>query len=290
MLRLRHLSVIALGCFALAAVWCPSSFASEGGVSTYRLGFNDLNSADLPAPDTTTVKSLFLFQDAELDATTLHKVAVKVKTTSYIEMLLVTHMTDLNIFGARYGFAALMQTRIVNRDKGEAPAGTSIAMTKNSTAGGFGDMVFYPVLLNWDFGRLHLLSALVGYVPTGDYYKERLANVGANRWAIEPRLGLTWKDVDKGRQVSVLTGYTVNSRNAQTDYRSGDEFHADFAASQTLPFYGVVAGTSGYFLQQTTARRGYRRGLRRLSSARRGAGTAAQQNFPGGRTSDLPDV
>jgi hypothetical protein len=100
-------------------------------------------------------------------------------------------------------------------------------------------------------GDFHFLAALVGYIPTGSYDKKRLVNVGSNRWAIEERLGVTWKDLEMGRQVSFLAGYTVNSRNAATDYRSGDEFHADFAAAQNLS-HGLTVGASGYALQQTT--------------------------------------
>ena len=252
MFKTCYLVVIGLGAIALAGLWCPTTYASEGGVSTYRLGFNDLNSADLPAPGTTTMKSLFLYQDGELIADKVKEPeAVDTKTRSYIDMLLVTHVTDLTLLGARYGFAGLVQMRVVDRDKGSGPIGSSIALSENSTVGGFGDSVLYPVLLNWGFGRVHLLSALVGYLPTGSYDKKRMVNVGSNRWAIEPRLGMTWKDVERGRQVSILTGYTVNSRNGATDYRSGDEFHADFAASQSLP-YGISVGASGYALQQTT--------------------------------------
>ncbi len=58
-------------------------------------------------------------------------------------------------------------------------------------------------------------------------------------------------DPDSGRHVSIFTGYTINSRNTATHYRSGDEFHADFVAAQHLP-YGIVAGLSSYALQQTT--------------------------------------
>ncbi len=105
------------------------------------MGFNDLNSADLPAPGTTTIKSYFLNQDATLKAS-INSLAVDSKTDSYVEMLLLSHVTKLTLLGARYGFAALMQTRVVERDKGEG-APFSDLKYKSSTVGGFGDMVLW---------------------------------------------------------------------------------------------------------------------------------------------------
>ena len=57
---------------------------------------------------------------------------------------------------------------------------------------------------------------------------------------------------DSGQHASLFVGYTINARNLATDYRSGDEFHADFVAAQYLP-HGFVAGVTGYAVQQTTA-------------------------------------
>ena len=37
MRKARYLAVIAFGILALAGLWCPATFASEGGAITYRL-------------------------------------------------------------------------------------------------------------------------------------------------------------------------------------------------------------------------------------------------------------
>jgi len=58
-------------------------------------------------------------------------------------------------------------------------------------------------------------------------------------------------DDERRREASFFVGYTMNTQNTATDYRSGDEFHADFALAQYLPG-GFVTGMAGYALQQTT--------------------------------------
>lgn len=234
--------------FALG-FWFGSASASEGGVSTFRPGLNDLNSGDLPAAGTTMAKTSFLYQDADADAftSTSH---VHANTIIYTQYLSLVHVTDFTLLGAQIGFGGVGQTRILQQQKGSAPIGEPIT-PKNLTVGGFGDMVLSPIIMNWDFRNLHLLSVMKVYAPSGSYDKTRIVNVGLNRWAMEPDFGVTWNEPDTGRHASLFVGYTINARNSATEYRSGDEFHADFVAAQYLP-HGFVAGVTGYAVQQTT--------------------------------------
>jgi len=61
-----------------------------------------------------------------------------------------------------------------------------------------------------------------------------LANVSFNRWGYDLTTALTWLDADGGQDVSVAAGYTVNSANPATDYRTGNELHLEAAATQHL--------------------------------------------------------
>ena len=47
-------------------------------------------------------------------------------------------------------------------------------------------------------------------------------------------------------------GYSFNQRNSDTDYKSGDELHADYSAGWAFG-NGWTAGVGGYALQQTTS-------------------------------------
>jgi len=233
---------------ALRTITC----ASEYGVSTYRPGLIDLFSGLLGPPGTTLVKSLFLFQDARAQAVTQGGgIEADSHTITYTSALFTAHVTTLPILGSYWRFGAITQLRIASQSLRVGPMGASVA-PQNSTAGGLGDLIIIPVMLNWNWGQFHLTTALEFYAPTGGYERQRIINIGDNRWAVEPDAGLTWMDEEHGRQASVFVGYSVNRENTATDYRSGDEFHADFVLAQHLP-QGWVLGMAGYALQQTTA-------------------------------------
>jgi len=58
-------------------------------------------------------------------------------------------------------------------------------------------------------------------------------------------------DGESGREASLFVGYTVNAENTASHYRSGDEFHADFALARHFS-NGLIVGLAGYAVQQTT--------------------------------------
>ncbi len=226
--------------------------ASEYGVGTYRPGQVDLFAGTLPAPGGLLVKNYFLFQDASLTAQPNHvPVRFHTHTITYTDATFMTYTTPWRIFGANWGVAALAQTRIADQTLRVTVIGGPTSK-QHSTVGGFGDLIFSPLMLNWNFSKFHLVSALMLYAPTGSYDRRRIIDVGLNRWSIEPDLGVTWLDPETGRHASLFVGYTLNAENPSTHYVSGQEFHADFVFAQHLP-HGLVAGIAGYAVQQTTA-------------------------------------
>ncbi len=226
--------------------------ASEFGISTYRPGLMDLFAGYLGPPGTTLVKTYFMFQDASAQAVTQHGgIEANSHTISYTSALFVAHITGIPVLGSYWSFGTITQLRISSQSLRVAPVGVS-ASPQSSIAGGLGDLIALPVMLNWNWGKFHLTTALAFYAPTGSYDRERIINIGTNRWAIEPDVGLTWMDNEHGREASVFAGYTINSENTATNYNSGEEFHADFVLAQHLP-KGFVVGMTGYALQQTTA-------------------------------------
>jgi hypothetical protein len=225
--------------------------ASEYGVGTYRPGQVDLFAGVLPAPGGVLVKDYFLYQDASFTAQPNNApVRAHTHTITYTDATFMTYTTPWQIFGANWGVAALAQTRIANQTLRATVIGGPTS-TQHSTVGGFGDLIVSPLMLNWNFSKFHLVSALMFYAPTGSYDRSRIIDVGLNRWALEPDFGATWLDEESGRHASLFAGYTVNAENPSTHYVSGQEFHADFVLAQHLA-HGLVAGVAGYAVQQTT--------------------------------------
>ena len=241
----------------LLAVLLASSFgttvsASEYGVSSYRPGQVDLFAGYLAPPGTALLKTYFLYQDASVTAFTGHgQVEVSSHIVTYTSAVFAAYVTKVRILGGDWGFGAIEQSRIATQSFRIGPAGR-LPAAQTDTIGGFGDLLLAPVMLSWQLRQFHLLAALLLYAPTGSYDRDRIVDIGLNRWASEADAGLTWVKKDGGGQASVFAGYTINRENTATHYRSGDEFHADFVLAEHLPL-GFVIGMAGYALQQTTA-------------------------------------
>jgi hypothetical protein len=101
--------------------------------------------------------------------------------------------------------------------------------------------------------HLHSLFGVDLFVPTGGYKKEDLANIGRNYWAAEPLYVLSYIN-PSGFNADIKMGYVFNRTNKDTDYRSGQEFHFDYALGWGFA-KTWTAGVSGYVYQQTTSDR-----------------------------------
>lgn len=238
----------------LALTGSATAYASEYGISTYRPGLMDLYSGMLPPPGTGIVKDLFLYQDARASVVTEDgRIEVHTHTISYTDAVFAAYVTKVPVLGAHWAFATIQMLRISSQSADSGLRGRPLH-NQSTTIGGLGDGIFIPGMLNWNFGQFHLTTAFCFYAPTGQYDPTRIISIGVNRWAFEPDVGLTWMD-KHGREASVFVGYTINTTNQATHYRSGDEFHVDFALAQHFS-NGFLFGMAGYALQQTTADNG----------------------------------
>lgn len=115
---------------------------------------------------------------------------------------------------------------------------------------GLGDLAFTPLFLGWSSGRLHQRAGLDFYAPTGSYDEDRLFNSGTNVWSYSPWYSFTANPVDE-LEISAKILYMINGKNTATDYRSGDEFNADYHLGYSLGKNWQV-GMSGYLYKQVS--------------------------------------
>jgi hypothetical protein len=114
----------------------------------------------------------------------------------------------------------------------------------------FGDPIA-TALIGWQHGNLHTSFATSVNIPAGAWERGRLANIGFNRWAIDTTLAATWLDRKIGFELSGAVGVTYNFENPDTDYKTGTEFHAEFAVMQHVS-PAVSFGVTGYHYEQLT--------------------------------------
>jgi len=115
---------------------------------------------------------------------------------------------------------------------------------------GLGDIIFGPALGYHYSEKFHAIYAVDVFAPTGRYDRDDLANIGRNYWAFEPIAAFSYVD-PAGANADIKMMYDFNLRNAATDYRSGQELHADYSLGWGFG-NGWVVGVGGYIYRQTT--------------------------------------
>ncbi len=83
------------------------------------------------------------------------------------------------------------------------------------------------------------------------YDLDKAVNLGRNYWGFDTTAAITYFNEDIGTEVSIAPGILANTRNDDTNYRAGAEFHLDFTANQFL-FESFAIGVRGYFYRQVT--------------------------------------
>ncbi len=230
-----------LGLFILLSFAATSNvFATEGGGGAYPNGAEDFMSGAVPPPGTYFLNYLTYytadkFKDGDGNSLVPN---FDLKVTANVFRLL--HVTKTQILGGYWGFHVFVP--IVNVD-------VSLPFGSQSKTG-LGDIIVDPFVLSWHSKNWHFATGLDIYIPTGDFDKNRLANVGRNYWTFEPIIAVTYLS-DNGFDVSGKFMYDFNTENKDTNYRSGQEFHFDYTVAKK--FDNISLGLGGYYYKQITA-------------------------------------
>jgi hypothetical protein len=130
-------------------------------------------------------------------------------------------------------------------------AATGASGPESQTVGGATD--FAPAAtLAWQSGDDSWMVYLTGNVPVGSYASARLSNVGIGHGAFDGGGVYTYDSDATGRSFSAALGFTYNSMNPDTQYRSGIDSHLGLSAMLPLAD-GLRAGLSGYVYYQLTS-------------------------------------
>jgi len=137
----------------------------------------------------------------------------------------------------------------------EATVDTALgSFGRRDTTSGIGDITLMPAMLAWKHGSWQLDALLPIYAPTGDYDVGRLANPGLNYWTFDPTVGASYNNETTGFNAALHVGLSLNTENPDTNYESGDLFHAEVSVQQLLPlgpgFIGL--GAEAFYLDQVT--------------------------------------
>lgn len=164
-----------------------------------------------------------------------------IELNATFDALRFVKVTETKVFGANYGWAALLPIVHLSIDA----AGSKGSRT------GIGDATITPMLLAWHSPEWHYVVGLDFNLPTGTYDKNDHPgkNIGANYYSVEPVFAVTYLNKE-GWEVSGKFMYNWKTKNDDTAYQSGDEFHMDFLVGKHIGPWSV--GLSGYYLKQVT--------------------------------------
>ncbi|MBN1662116.1 MAG: transporter [Deltaproteobacteria bacterium] len=229
------------------------AMASEGGWSSYTPGTYGDFSMNYAAPGLYFRENVVYFKGKLDDMPVMPGINANLKQTTWFNLLGITYVAPQKILGANYfittnipyGFSAKLEANV--------PA---FGLTLSESVSGFGelgvgDVWIAPIGLMWNIGSFHITLTENIVLPTGKYDPDNLINMGRNYTSYDTDIGFTWLDEKNGHEVSLIAGYLINSTNHKTDYKTGNEFHVDFALNQFFSERFAV-GITGYYYQQVT--------------------------------------
>ncbi|TDV97031.1 hypothetical protein BDK62_108133 [Halomonas alkaliantarctica] len=235
----------------LAFGYSAVSLATENGSPTTAMGLLDFGAGYLPpTTDNGTVgfRAAYYSTDAQKDNDgndTGNDFSLDVLSLS----MAYIYMTDQKVLGARYGFGTVVPFFKMDSELQVKRGGTTL-FSDQADVFELADIQLMPMLLQWTPSpNLSIFAQLQIQTPTGDYDSERLVSPGLNRWAITPQAAFTYVS-ENGYEVSSSFQLDINTRNDDTDYRSGTEYRHEFAVGKHVGPWTV--GVGGYHYQQIT--------------------------------------
>ena len=180
--------------------------------------------------------------------------AINVKGKVWFELASFLWVTPADILGGDlalsvavpYGWPGTSASIVVNSPRFSRPIGVTVRDTLSTV----GDPIV-GALLGWKSGNFHWLVGTTANVPVGDYRPDDLVNVSLNHWAADFYGAFTYLDPAVGIDLSGTAGFIVNGQNPATDYRTGNEFHADLTLSKSLT-KDLSIGAMAFYYQQVT--------------------------------------
>lgn len=227
---------------ALAASLIPATMAhaTEGGGSHYPNGAEDFMAGALPPPGSYFINYFNWYSANSFRGEGGDKLLPDFELNVVANTLRLVHVTDYTFLGANWALHAFLP--LVNVDVSPVP-------NLSESRFGLGDIIIDPFILGWHSKNWHVTTGLDIYLPTGSYDADNLANIGRNYWTFEPVVAFTYLS-DEGLELSAKFMYAFNTKNEDTDYLSGQEFHLDYTLGYHTGPWSL--GVGGYYYQQTT--------------------------------------
>jgi hypothetical protein len=239
------------GTLALALVAAGErAEATEYGFSTYGLGGAAFGAGATPPPGT-YVTAVSGFYSGDI-AATVNFGGVIINAGASVEGFTsgtnILYVPERKLFGGNLGLSVTVPVGHVEAD---ATIGVGPLTASREVDGwGFGDIVS-KAQLGWQQGEFAHTAYVQAVAPTGRWEPGFSPIIGLHRPGIDTGWAFTWTDKQTKLQVNGAAGVTFNFENTETDYKSGNEFHFEWAVGVECS-QGLVLGLVGYDYRQLT--------------------------------------
>ena len=234
-----YFSSIALILIILLTGFFAPSNATEGGGGAYSNGAEDFNAGMLLPPGTYFFNYFNYHYADRLKDNRGGNIPVDFSYEVTGNGLRLFHVTKKKVFGSHIGAYVVLPVAYIH----------ATYLNRSQSKSGLADITVNPFILGWHFTDWHIGAGVDVKVPTGDYSKFDIANLGRNYWTFEPTVALTCLNKE-GYEVSAKIMYDFNTKNNATDYLSGQEFHVDYTIGKRIDKFNV--GIGGYYYKQIT--------------------------------------
>ncbi|MGV8864680.1 MAG: SphA family protein [Pseudomonas sp.] len=219
--------------------------ATENGNTNWPLGVQTVVPAILPAPGSTQFYSYSVFYNANSYRDNAgHSSLPGFKLDTFVQAVRVVHTWDYqpdNGIKLSSGIIGTADTLEVQ------------AYGQKDRKTGMKQVYLSPLYLTYSpSDTLHLLTGFNVFLPVGGYDKKDLANTSSNYATYTQEFALTWFP-SPSWEVSIEPTVSINQRNKDTDYRSGDVFDVDYLLGYRIPALPQLqVGLVGYYTHQFT--------------------------------------
>lgn len=239
--------IVAAGMLATAS----PVHAAEAGFSHFLPGMaGDIAIAQAPQPGFQVANTIWI-QTGNAGAAVLQGlVNFNLDTTTVLDVVAGAYTFETGFTRGTYTIAAAVPFGHAALDATITfPARPPIQASEDSFH--LSDIVLIPAQLNWGVGDFSFKLAQAVIAPTGGYDLDEVVNLGRNYWSFDSVGAATWLSCKTGTEASIAPGIMFNTRNRDTDYKTGTEFHLDFTINQFLS-ETLALGLRGYYYRQLT--------------------------------------
>jgi hypothetical protein len=239
----------------------PAAAIEGAGLHQYPDGIDDFMMGALPPPGVYFLNyavyvNISDFKDVRFPDGVRAKAEglkpIKFKGWTMIDALRLIYVSKCKLLGGDLTFHAIQPIQHLEVTKFTALGGALNALDlvgpNNMTTGLKNTVV--GAATGWHFSKnLHAVAILDIVMPTGGYTADDFANAGSPYWTFTPMFGVSYV-TDSGLEASAKLMYDINTKNKETGYLSGQEFHADYLVGQHMGPW--MFGLNGYYIHQIT--------------------------------------